>query len=65
MEVLQALLVQFTEIHTKMEVKVVLTIDDSQISEHDMKKELKKLKSKLEDQYDATIYNIEFISDYE
>ena len=48
-----------------MEVKVVLTIDDSQISEHDMKKELKKLKDKMEEQYDATIYDIEFINDYE
>ena len=48
-----------------MEVKVVLTIDDSQIAEHDMKKELKKLKDKMEEQYDATIYAIEFISDYE
>lgn len=48
-----------------MEVKVILTIDDSQISEHDMKKELKKLKNNLEDKYDATIYNVEFISDYE
>ena len=48
-----------------MEVKVVLTIDDSQISEHDMKKELKKLKAKMEEQYDATIYDIGFINDYE
>ena len=48
-----------------MEVKVVLTIDDSQISERDMKKEVKKLKSKMEEKYDATIYDIEFISDYE
>lgn len=48
-----------------MEVKVILTIDDSQISEHDMKKELKKLKSKMEEQYDATIYDITFINDYE
>lgn len=47
-----------------MEIKVILTIDDSQISEHDMRKELKKLKSRLEDNYDATIYDMEFIDAY-
>lgn len=48
-----------------MELQVKFVVDSSRITERDIRKELRKLKAILEEEYDATIYDIQVTYDYD